>query len=222
MAGALWSAGCGSSNENKNAAAAASPQAAPGVFVASDAKGVQTFAIAPSVIPEYLEITRRVVADPTRVVHVFPAAVGRVAEMKVRPWDSVQKGQILAIVESSDASRSLADYEKARTDAELKKKALDRANDLYAHHAIAEKDLQQAQADAQAATTEENTTLDHLHLLGADPAGPADQLRVLAPRSGVVLDIGCGRRRIFKIPGCFSTALHDRRSLYDLGGGRPV
>ena len=190
LARALWTAGCGSSNENKVAADSANPQAAPGVYVASDAKGVQTLTIAPSAIPEYLEITGRVMADPTRVVHVFPAAAGRVIEMRVRPWDRVQKGQILAIVESSDASRAMADYEKARTDAELKKKALNRATDLYAHRAVAEKDLQQAQADAQAAATEENTTLDHLHLLGADPAGATNQLRVLAPRSGVVLDIG--------------------------------
>jgi membrane fusion protein, heavy metal efflux system len=190
LAGVLCNTGCGSSKETKEAAAASAPQAPPGVFVASDTKGVQTLTIASTAIPEYRDITGRVVADPTRVVHVFPAAAGRVSEMKVRPWDRVQKGQTLAIVESSDASRAVADYQKARTDSDLKKKALDRATDLFAHHAMAEKDVQQAQADAQAAATEEKTALDHLHLLGADPAGAANQLAVLAPRSGVILDIG--------------------------------
>jgi len=198
LAGSVYCAGCGSSNETKSASAAANPQAASGVYVATDARGIQTVTVAPSAIPEYLEITGRILADPTRVVHVFPSAVGRVAEMKVRPWDRVQKGQTLAIVESSDASRAMADYEKARTDADLKKKALDRAADLFAHHALAEKDLQQAQADSRSAITEEKTTLDHLHLLGADPAGTTNELRVLAPRSGVVLDIGSAAGELSK------------------------
>ncbi len=136
--------------------------------------------------------------DPTRVVHVFPVATGRVVEMRVRPWDHVEKGETLATLESSEASRALTDYEKAHTDAELKKKTLDRSTDLYAHHAIAEKDLQQAQADAEAAEAEVKATLDALHLMGVDPAGGTDQLKVLAPRSGVVLDVGAATGELSK------------------------
>ena len=191
-------AGCGNSAEQKTAVPPAGQPNTKSVFVATDAKGVHTIAIKPQTIPEYLEIPGRVAPDPTRVVHVFPTTTGRVIEMKVRPWDRVQKGQVLALIESSDASRAMADYEKARSDADLKKKDLDRSSDLFAHHAIAEKDLQQAEADSRSANAEVNTALDHLHLLGVDPAGAANQLSVLAPRAGVVLDIGASSGELSK------------------------
>jgi membrane fusion protein, heavy metal efflux system len=194
-------AGCGSSPQQKADAPAPSPAGqvnTPEVFVAADAKGIRTITIQTQSIPEYLEVPGRVVPDPTRVVHVFPATTGRVVEMRVRQWDRVQKGQVLALIESSDASRAMADYEKARADADLKKKTLDRSTDLYSHHAIAERDVQQAEADARSANAEVNTSLDHLHLLGVDPAGPTNQLSVLAPRSGVVLDIGAAPGELSK------------------------
>ncbi len=194
----LTVAGCGGSDAQKTANPPPGPQGTPQVFVASDAKGIQTLAIEPRQIPDYLEIPGRVTPDPTRVVHVFPATAGRVTEMRVRPWDRVVKGQTLAIIESSDASRALTDYEKARADAELKKKTLDRSNDLFVHHAIAEKDLQQAEADARSADAEVKATLDQLHLLGVDPTSANNQLSVLAPRSGVVLDVGAAAGELSK------------------------
>jgi len=191
-------AGCGDSAGQKASDSSPTPQATPEVYVATDAKGIQTMTIQPRPIPDYLEIPGRVAPDPTRVVHVFPATIGRVTEMRVRPWDRVVEGQLLAIIESSEASRALTDYEKARTDASLKKKTLDRSKDLYEHHAIAEKDLQQAEADVQSADAELKTTLDQVHLLGLDPAGATNQLRVLAPRSGVVLDVGAATGELSK------------------------
>ncbi len=198
LAALLSALGCNNSSVQKSAAASPDQPGTPELFVAQDAKGIRTITVEPRAIPDYLEIPARIVPDPTRVVHVFPATGGRVIEMKVRPWDRVQQGQTLALLESSDVSRAMADYEKSRTDAQLKKKALDRATDLLAHHAIAEKDFQQAQADAEAAAAEEKTTLDHLHLLGADPTTPSNQLRVLAPRDGVILDIGAAQGELSK------------------------
>lgn len=194
----LAATGCGGPS-TQNAPTAQTVQPAPAaILVATDAKGIRTMKVAQSAIPEYLQIPGRVVPDPTRVVHVFAAAGGRLLEMAVRPWDHVEKGQPLALLESSDVSRSVAEYEKARVDAAVKKKALDRADDLYAHHAIAQKDFEQAQADSQTANQEEKASLDALHLVGVDPATTTNQLRVLAPRSGIVLDIGASAGELSK------------------------
>lgn len=189
---------CGSSPEQKAAASPAVAAGAAETYVPKDAKGIQTIKVEPRAIPDYLEMPGRVVPDPTQVVHVYPAAGGRVTEMKVRPWDRVQKGDTLALLDSSDASRAVADYAKARTDAELKKKAVERAVDLFGHKALAEKDLQQAQADAEAANAELKANLDRLRILGVDPASPVPQLKVLAPRSGVVLDVGAAAGELSK------------------------
>ncbi len=198
LVGILIAAGCGNSAGQKSANPPHGPSSSSEMFVASDAKGIRTITVQPRAIPVYLEVPGRVIPDPTRVVHVFPAAGGRVIEMMVKPWDRVQKGQTLALIESSDASRAMADYQKARTDADLKAKTLTRSSDLYAHQAISEKDLEQAQADAQSANAEASSELDLLHLLGVDPAAVSNQLRVLAPRTGVVLDIGASAGELSK------------------------
>ncbi len=189
--------GCGGAAEPQAAAPPTGEKTAD-VFVAKDAKGVRTMTVQAQTVPEYQEIPGRVTPDPTLVVHVYPTAGGRVTEMKVRPWDHVEKGETLALLESSDVSRAVADYEKARADAEVKKKELDRATDLFNHHAVSQRDFDQAQADDAMSKEEERATLDALHLLGVDPATGANQLRVTSPRSGIVLDTGASSGEMSK------------------------
>src|SRR5713101_352491 len=87
----LAALGCGGAPEQKAAALPAASAGAPEAYVAKDARGIRTITVQQRAIPDYLEMPGRVVPDPTQVVHVFPAAGGRVTEMKVRPWDRVQK-----------------------------------------------------------------------------------------------------------------------------------
>jgi cobalt-zinc-cadmium efflux system membrane fusion protein len=192
LAAAAFSADCGGSHQPSGAAQSDSHSSAArsNEVVASDARGIQTMTVLPAAILEYLELPAHIEADPTRVVHVFTPAGGRIIEMKVRPWDRVQKGQPLAKLDSSDLSRAIADFQKARVDNAVKQKAFARAEDLLAHHAIAEKDFQQAQGDAQMAQAEEDTARTRIRILGADPDHASNELQVLAPRGGVVLDTG--------------------------------
>lgn len=190
--------GCGSP---ANAPAAGEPaNSLNNEYVAPDAKGIQTMTAQAAPIPEYLELPAHIEADPTRVVHVYPPAGGRIVEMKVRPWDRVEKGQTLAILESSDLSRAVAEYRKALADNEVKQKAMARSADLLAHHAVAERDYQQAQADARMTEAEVAATREQIRVLGMDPDQASTELRVAAPRAGVLLDVGAAS-------GEFSNAL---------------
>jgi membrane fusion protein, heavy metal efflux system len=192
---AIAAGGCSSSgggSEQKNVQADANPSAtsSDSEYIATDAKGIQTITVKSSAVPDYLELPAHIEADPTRVVHIYPPAGGRIVEMKVRPSDHVEKGQLLALLESSDLSRAVADYHKARVDAEVKQQALTRAEDLLTHNAIAQKDYQQAHGDAKIAEAEMEATAQHIRDLGMDPDHASTELRVVAPRSGVILDIG--------------------------------
>ena len=194
-------AGCGKAAQSSPAPGASAPadqSGATGVVIPKDAKGIQTVTVRMRPIADFLQIPGSILPDPTQVVHVFAAAGGRLLQMNVRPWDHVEKGQSLALLESSDVSRAVNDNAKASVDAETKKQALDRANDLYAHHAIAQKDLEQAQADLKMAEAEVRATLASVHLLGVDAGAPTNQLNVLAPRAGVVLDIGAASGELSK------------------------
>ena len=91
-------AGCGSSGSKDDAPSNTQNASSPGTeYIAPDSKGIQTQTARTSAIPEYLDLPAHIEADPTRVVHVFAPAGGRIVEMKVRPWDRVEKGQTLAV-----------------------------------------------------------------------------------------------------------------------------
>jgi membrane fusion protein, heavy metal efflux system len=193
-------AGCSGSGKDE---ASANPQSAGGTsseIVAPDAKGIQTETARLTTIPEYLDLPAHIEPDPTRVVHVFAPAGGRIVEMKVRPWDHVEKDQVLATLESGDLARAVADYHKALVDNQVKQKALARAKDLLDHQAIAEKDFEQAQGDAKQAEAEAEAAREQVQVFGMDPDHASTQLVVRSPRAGSVLDIGAA-------PGEFSQAL---------------
>lgn len=195
-AGLTECSGTGSSATEAGAASSSSATE----FTAQDIAGIQTLTVRLTTVPDYLDISAQIEADPTQVVHVFPPAGGRIIEMKVRPWDWVKKSQTLALIESGDLSRAVADYHKALADDQMKQQQLTRSADLYAHNAIALKDYQQAQAEAQSSQAELDATKDQIRVFGMDPERASSQLLVTAPRAGVVLDVGAS-------PGEFSNAL---------------
>jgi membrane fusion protein, heavy metal efflux system len=194
-------AGCGSAKSKVDTPSSPQGPDSPGTeYLAPDSKGIQTQAARMSTIPEYLDLPAHIEADPTRVVHVFAPAGGRIVEMKVRPWDRVEKGQTLAMLESSDLARAVADYHKAVADGQVKQKALVRAQDLLEHKAISEKDYEQAQGDAQQSQAEVEAAREQVQVFGMDPDHASTELLVRAPRAGIILDIGAA-------PGEFSQAL---------------
>ncbi|HEX4003185.1 MAG TPA: efflux RND transporter periplasmic adaptor subunit [Candidatus Acidoferrales bacterium] len=169
-------------------------------YVAADSKGIQTVTVQKTSVPDYLDLPAHIEADPTRVVHVYPPIGGRIVEMKVRPWDHVAKGEPLALIESADLSRAVADYHKAIADNAVKQAELNRSKDLFEHNAIAEKDYQQAQADALSSQADLTAAREQIRVFGVDPDHASSELSVVAPRSGVILDVGAS-------PGEFSKSL---------------
>jgi cobalt-zinc-cadmium efflux system membrane fusion protein len=183
-------AGCSASTPQKPQASAADASASSEVVLTTDARGVRTVAAELRPIADVLQVPARIQPDPTHVIRVFSQVGGRLISVAVRPGDRVNKGQTLAILESSEVTSARADYQKARADAEVKEKALRRASVLYENQVLAEKEYQQATADAEMAKAELERTRARLRVLGVSPEGSSDHLVVAAPRAGVVLDIG--------------------------------
>jgi cobalt-zinc-cadmium efflux system membrane fusion protein len=135
-----------------------------------------------------LVVTGTVSPDVSRTVPVVSIATGRVVEIKARLGDTVQKGQVLMRVQSSDIAGAFSDYRKAVTDEALARTQLDRAKDLYAHGAIALNDLQVAQDAEDKAKVDVETTSEHLRLLGSDLEHPTGFVDIVAPVSGVITE----------------------------------
>ncbi|HUO34122.1 MAG TPA: efflux RND transporter periplasmic adaptor subunit [Candidatus Acidoferrum sp.] len=135
-----------------------------------------------------LSVTGSVFPDVSRTVPVVSLAAGRVVEIRARLGDTVNKGQVLMRVESSDVSGAFSDYQKAVADETLASKQLERATDLYNHGAIAQADLEAAQDAEQKAKVDVETSAARLRLLGDDPNHPSEVVDVVAPVSGVITD----------------------------------
>jgi membrane fusion protein, heavy metal efflux system len=191
-------AGCGNHPAASLAASAAPVQSSADVTVPANSQGIETVVVRSQPIAFTINSPARIVPDPARVIHVFPPAGGRILTVTVHPGDLVRKGQVLATLQSSDAVGALSDYQKARTDLALKEKALQRAQELKDHGALSERDLQQAQADAATAEASLAAASSRLQLLGVNPNGLSQQLEVLAPRSGAVLDTGAAPGELSK------------------------
>ncbi len=135
-----------------------------------------------------LVVTGVVSPDVSRNVPVISLASGRVVDIHARLGDTVQKGQLLLSVRSSDVSGGYSDYRKAVADETLARTQLDRAKGLYEHGAISMNDLQVAQDTQDKAKVDVETTAEHLRLLGNDPDKPNGNVDIYAPTSGVITD----------------------------------
>jgi membrane fusion protein, heavy metal efflux system len=187
-------AGCGGDKAAKNPEAGAPPQAQvetvanANLVQVDDAKGFPLATAAAYQAPSQLVANGVVSPDVARTVPVVSIATGRVVEIKARLGDTVQKGQVLLRVQSSDLSTAFSDYKKAVADETLAAKQLDRAQGLYDHGAIALNDLQVSQDTQAKAAVDVQNASDHLRVLGADPANPSAILNIVAPISGVITD----------------------------------
>jgi cobalt-zinc-cadmium efflux system membrane fusion protein len=135
-----------------------------------------------------LKVTGAVNPDVSRNVPVISLASGRVVEIDARLGDSVTKGQLLMKVQSADISGAYADYQQAIADEGLARKQFERSKLLYEKGAIAQRDLEVAEAAETKATVTIKTTLEHLRVLGVDPDRPSPIVEIKAPVSGVISD----------------------------------
>ncbi len=187
LAGVATLAGCSRPSESQPAGPAPSGVSNTQFELPADAQAIVTAKAEMHPLPDYLEIPAHLEPDPTRFVRVYAPAGGRLVAFEVRPGDRIAAGQTIAELESSEVSAALAAYAKAQSDLRFKQEAYRRALDLYDHGAFALKDLQQAKADAEMAQADVDNARRQLRVLNADPKGDSDQVRVTAPRSGVVL-----------------------------------
>ncbi len=160
----------------------------PDVFEADHPELFKTAKAEVRPLPTVVTANGTVSPDVNRTIHVTSLGAGRVVDLKVKLGDNVKKGQTLLAISSPDLASAFADYEKAKADEVLSKKALDRAQMLYDRGAIAAKDLEVAQ-DVEDKSKVDMDTADHkVRILGGDPAHPGPLLELKAPVSGTIVE----------------------------------
>jgi cobalt-zinc-cadmium efflux system membrane fusion protein len=173
---------------------------------------VQVTPVLKTQLPRGLRLTGSVAYNALATTPVFSAVGGPVREILVTPGETVRAGQTLLTVNSPDYSLARSAYLKAREAFQLADKSYKRAVDLYAHKAIAERDLQQAESDRAAAQSDVESTADALRALGiGDPDSVAKlattlQIPLLAPVSGEIVErlVGPGQLLVAGATQCFT------------------
>jgi membrane fusion protein, heavy metal efflux system len=155
---------------------------------------VQVVTVEPTSLRRMLRLTGSVAYNSFQTTPVITQVAGPVSRILVSPGDVVQKGQTLLEVASPDYAQARTNFLKARDALSLAQKNYERAQDLYAHQAIAQADLQQtesarnqAQADLQA--TEQALKvlgISNLDSLTKDPVSA--EIPLLAPIGGEIVE----------------------------------
>lgn len=139
-------------------------------------------------LPTVLKANGTVTPDVNRNIHVTSQGSGRVADLRVKLGDNVNKGQVLLSIYSADLAGAFSDYQKALADERLTKKALDRSQLLLSHGAAAQKDFEQAEDSEEKAKVDVHNAEQHIRLLGGDPAHPSSLIELRAPVAGTIVE----------------------------------
>jgi membrane fusion protein, heavy metal efflux system len=153
---------------------------------------IETAVVHRKQVASQLVLPARVVAIPTRMVHIYPLISGRVLSLRILPGQQVRKGEQIGSLQSSDAGQARADFEKARIEAGRADLQLARARELLAHDVMAQKDYDDLKALDQTDHAELERARQALHVLGFNENSTSDIVPIVAPISGVVLDVGTG------------------------------
>lgn len=127
-------------------------------------------------------------SDPARTVNVLPPGTGRVREVKVALGDRVQRGQVLATIDSPDLAQAYSDYDKAAAASALAAKNLKYQEEQFRIGASAQRELESARSDNQQAAAEYERARVRLRAMGAaeDAQGEGRLLKVRAPAAGSI------------------------------------
>jgi cobalt-zinc-cadmium efflux system membrane fusion protein len=189
-------AGCqGSKSETANNHAANDPNH-PELFAIpqNQMSHVQVVTVQPTTLTRTLRLTGAVAYNSFRTTPVITQVSGPVSRIVVVPGEKVHKGQPMLYVASPDYSQLRTNYLKAKDAYSLAQKTNARAQDLYQHHAIAVKDLEQAESAEVQAGGDLAAVEAALKVMGVtDPdalvKGPFSyEVPVLAPIGGEVVE----------------------------------
>ena len=165
---------------------------------------IQVVTVEPTSWPRVLRLTGNVAYNSFLTTPVISQVSGPVSRIMVSPGQQVKKGQAMLYVSSPDYSQLRANYLKARDAHSLAHKNYIRSQDLFAHHAIAARDLEAAESaeiQAQADLTAAEQSLKILGIPRPDtlienPTSP--EVPVLAPIDGEAVERLCSPGQVLQ------------------------
>ena len=123
-------------------------------------------------VSDTLRVAGKVDFDEYRVTRIGATVTGRVIEIQAHLGQQVKVGDALAVINSTELGQAQLAYLKARAQADLQARSVERARQLFAADVIGKAELQRRESE--------------LSIASAEQRGAADQLRVLGMSSGAI------------------------------------
>lgn len=132
-------------------------------------QSIRLYTVEPSTFHRVVDTTGIVDYDQNRSTAVLAPFSGPVTRVLVSLGETVKQGQPLATVASPDFAAALDGYRKALAAARAAAQVAATDKDLYAHHAISQRENAQAQSDAVGAQSDSDAARQALLALHVDP-----------------------------------------------------
>lgn len=158
---------------------------------------IQIVTIATAPLTRTLRLPGQVSYNGFKTTPVITAVGGPVSRVLAYPGQHVKAGEPLLEISSPDYSTLRANYLKSRVAFTLADKNYARAQDLFAHHAISEQDLLQAETNRIQAQADLTSSSQALRILGItnpeslENAPPTADIPLRAPIAGEVVERDC-------------------------------
>ena len=228
LVGVIVLAGCGGAGENANkmtsfsTSETAASRAELFTLPADQMSHIQIYTVAQAPLERVLRFSGAVAYNAYSTTPVITQVGGPVSRIVVTPGEHVTAGQPLLYVASPDYSQTRSAYIKARDAFQLADKFYKRAQDLYAHQAIAQADLDQAESNRTQAQADLQSSEQAIRVLGIPnpesvlTAPPAAELPLLAPLAGEIVERLCSPGELLQAGGTQCFTLSDMNTVWVL------
>jgi cobalt-zinc-cadmium efflux system membrane fusion protein len=161
------------------------------------------------------EIPAQVTYNRGRLAEIMALSGGTVLRIAAEPGQSVARGALLAEIASPGAAIARGDYQSALGRLQLAEANVKREQELVARGVSARMELEQAQAEQQAARATVGQLREQLAAFGAGTSGSGASLALRSPLSGTVV----ARSAVGRTDACpRDAAVHRGRPLQHVAG----
>jgi cobalt-zinc-cadmium efflux system membrane fusion protein len=122
-----------------------------------------------SELSDTLRVAGQIDFDEQSLTRIGASVTGRVTQIHAALGAVVNKGDVLATINSSELSSSQLAYLKARSEKELHRRNVERAKTLFASDVISAAELQRRENEFEIASAETRAAQDQLRVLGVSP-----------------------------------------------------
>jgi cobalt-zinc-cadmium efflux system membrane fusion protein len=148
---------------------------------------LKTLPTAPAVmddITEVIKLNGKITPNESKQAKVYALVSGRITSAPVEPGDYVKKGQVLAILQSAEVAGISNDLTLAQSNADIARKSLESAEELYKSSLATSRELTVAKLDYNKALSE----LNRSRQVNAINGGTEATYVLKAPQDGYVIE----------------------------------